>query len=81
MSKSAKKLELPAVNRTLIQSWRSAHRLIQYTASLTSLPIVLPPGTRLAFSLGVCMVGLAGIAISDYIEKKVPATPELSGKS
>ncbi|KAF9015691.1 hypothetical protein BDQ17DRAFT_62399 [Cyathus striatus] len=32
----------------------------------------LPPRTRMMFSLGVCLVGVTGIAISDYLEKQIP---------
>ncbi|KAL4267928.1 hypothetical protein AB1N83_001018 [Pleurotus pulmonarius] len=34
----------------------------------------LPPSARLKISLGLCLVGIAGIVASDFIEKKVPAS-------
>ncbi|KAF7436458.1 hypothetical protein PC9H_003291 [Pleurotus ostreatus] len=38
----------------------------------------LPPSARLKISLGLCLVGIAGIVASDFVEKKVPAPQQTS---
>ena len=40
--------------------------------SLTCLSTALPRQTRIAISLGVCGVAIAGLLISDMLEKKLP---------
>ncbi|KAF8506961.1 hypothetical protein F5888DRAFT_1798178 [Russula emetica] len=41
---------------------------------------VLPPKTRLNISLAVCAVAIAGIFISDRLEKTIPPPPKAAPK-
>ncbi|KAI6012419.1 hypothetical protein F5J12DRAFT_817967 [Pisolithus orientalis] len=42
---------------------------------------VLPARTRLYISMGVCTLGVAGLFVSDYLEKTLPPTPRGTAKS
>jgi hypothetical protein len=46
--------------------------LPSWSVLATESHIVLPARTRLYFSLGICTIGVAGIAISNWLEEVVP---------
>ncbi|TEB14445.1 hypothetical protein FA13DRAFT_1651864 [Coprinellus micaceus] len=57
--------------------------MARYAIHLNPRPVLtgcsaLPARTRLRISLGLCVIGAAGIAISDYLEKEMSPTPENS---
>jgi len=43
-----------------------------FSVVCSMLPPALPPRTRLSISLAVCLVGAAGLVVSDCLEKKYP---------
>ncbi|KAK7465462.1 hypothetical protein VKT23_005439 [Stygiomarasmius scandens] len=40
----------------------------------------LPASTRIRFSLAMCGVAIAGIYVSDYLEKSIPTDPQTESK-
>ncbi|TEB38812.1 hypothetical protein FA13DRAFT_410190 [Coprinellus micaceus] len=54
------------------------HEVCQGPDALRAREIPPPVMARLRISLGLCVIGAAGIAISDYLEKEMSPTPENS---
>ena len=64
--------------RTIWESYAGMHHPIaEFQCYSHSVPVlVLPPKTRLNISLALCAVAIAGIFISDRLEKAIPPSPK-----
>jgi len=54
---------------SLLQSWLGMF-FLYFSFFCSMFSPALPPKTRLSISLAVCLVGAAGIVVSDHLEKK-----------
>ncbi|KIO08548.1 hypothetical protein M404DRAFT_997473 [Pisolithus tinctorius Marx 270] len=70
-----------ARNRSLWGSYKGEALKLARIRSHRHVPPVLPARTRLYISMGVCTLGVAGLFVSDYLEKTLPPTPRGTAKS